>query len=159
MLLAQQRTQHLVDEIVDIEELELNGGVVHGVGAAVRDGVAEGGNGGVVTRAAPLAVEVGESVDEHWRTCPLGVLAEQALPRELRLSVDRALEAARQARLRRAGEHDGTRVAVTLEGAQQCRGESEVALHELGLILGAIDTGQVEHEVGAGTVRVQLLGG
>lgn len=81
VLLAQQRTQHLVHEVVDVEELQLHGGVVHGVGAAVGDGVAEGGHGGVVARAAPLAVEVGEAVDEHGRARALRVLPEQALPR------------------------------------------------------------------------------
>lgn len=158
MLLAQQRPQHLVDQVVDVEELQLNGGVVHGVGAAVGDGVAEGGHGGVVSRAAPLAVEVGEAVDEHRRTGPLGVLPEQALPRELRLAVDRALEAARQARLRGAGEHDGARVAVALQGVQQRGGEPEVALHELRLVLGAVDARQVEDEVGVGAVAVKLPG-
>lgn len=158
VLLAEQRAQHLVDQVVDVEELQLNGGVVHGVGAAVGDGVAEGGHGGVVSRAAPLAVEVGEAVDEHRRAGPLGVLPEQALPRELRLAVDRALEAARQARLRGAGEHDGARVAVALQGVQQRGGEPEVALHELRLVLGAVDARQVEDEVGAGAVAVKLPG-
>lgn len=157
VLLAQQRTQHLVHEVVDVEELQLHRGVIHGVGAAVGDGVAEGGHGRVVARAAPLAVEVGETVDEHWGAGPLGILAEKALPRELRLAVDRALEAARQARLRGAGEHDGTPVAVALERLEQRGGEPEVALHELGLVLGAVDAGQVEDEVGAGAVVVELL--
>ena len=158
VLLAEQRAQHLVDQVVDVEELQLNGGVIHGIGAAVGDGVAEGGHGGVVSRAAPLAVEVGEAVDEHRRAGPLGVLPEQALPRELRLAVDRALEAARQARLRGAGEHDGARVAVALQGVQQRGGEPEVALHKLRLVLGAVDARQVEDEVGAGAVAVKLPG-
>lgn len=157
VLLAQQRTQHLVHEVVDVEELEFHRRVVHGVGAAVGDGVAEGGHGRVVARAAPLAVEVGEAVDEHWGAGALGILAEEALPRQLGLAVDRALEAARQARLRGAGEHDGAPVAVALERLEQRRGEPEVALHELGLLLWAVDAGQVEHEVGAGAVVLQLL--
>ena len=115
--LPQQGAQHLVDQVVDVEELELHRGVVHGVGAAVCDGVAEGGHGGVVAGAAPLSVEVRETVDEHRRAGPLGVLTEQALPRELGFAVDRPLVAARQARLRGAGEHDGAPVAVALEGA------------------------------------------
>lgn len=119
VLLAQQGAQHLVHEVVDVEELQLHRRVVHGVGAAVGDGVAEGGHGGVVARAAPLAVEVGEAVDEHRRPGAPGVLAEQALPCELRLAVDRALEAARQARLRGAGEHDGALIPVTLERVEQ----------------------------------------
>ena len=158
VLLAQEGAKHLSDQVVDVEELELHRGVVNGVGAAVGDGVAEGGHGGVVARAAPLAVQVGEAVDEHGCAGALRVLAEQALPRELGLAVDRALEAAREARLRGAGQHDGARVPVALEGVQQRGGEPEVALHELGLLLGAVDAGQVEHEVGAGAVPVQFLG-
>lgn len=158
VLLPQQGAQHLVDEVVDVEELQLHRGVVHGVGAAVGDGVAERGDGGVVARAAPLAVEVGEAVDEHRGAGPLGVLPEQALPRLLGLAVDRALEAARQARLRGAGEHDGAPIAVSLERLEQHGGEPEVALHELGLVLGPVDAGQVEDEVGAGAVPVQLRG-
>ena len=158
MFLPQQGAQHLVDQVVDVEELQLDRGVVHGVGAAVGDGVAEGRHGGVVARSAPLAVEVREAVDEDRSARALRVLAEQALPRELGLAVDRALEAARQARLRGAGQHDGARVAVALEGVEQRGGEPEVALHELGLLLGAVDAGQVEHEVGAGAAVIELPG-
>ena len=158
MLLPQQGAQHLVDEVVDVEELQLHRGVADGVRTAVGDGVAEGGHGGVVARAAPLAVEVGEAVDEHGRPRALRVLPEQALPRELRLAVDRSLEAARQARLRGAGEHDGALIPVALQGIEQRGGEPEVALHELGLVLGAVDAGQVEDEVGTGAVLVQLPG-
>ena len=158
VLLAEQGAQHLVDQVVDIEELELHGGVVHGVGAPVGDGVAEGRHGGVVARSAPLAVEVGEAVDENRRPRALGVLPEQALPRALGLAVYGTLEAARQARLRGAGEHDGAFVPVALQGVEQRGGEPEVALHELGLVLGAVDAGQVEDEVGAGAVAVELIG-
>ena len=158
VFLPQQGAQHLVDQVVDVEELQLDRGVVHGVGAAVGDGVAEGRHGGVVARTAPLAVEVGEAVDEDRSARALRVLAEQALPRELGLAVDRALEAARQARLRGAGQHGGARVAVALEGVEQRGGEPEVALHELGLLLGAVDAGQVEHEVGAGAAVIELPG-
>ena len=158
VLTPQQGAQHLVDEVVDVEELELHGWVVDGVGAAVGDGVAEGGHGGVVARAAPLAVEVREAVDEHGGAGALRVPAEEALPRELGLAVDRSLEAARQTRLRRAGQHDGARVPVALERVQQRGGEPEVALHELGLVLWAVDAGQVEHEVRAGAVLLQLPG-
>lgn len=158
VFLPQQGAQHLVDQVVDVEELQLDRGVVHGVGTAVGDGVAEGRHGGVVARSAPLAVEVREAVDEDRSARALRVLAEQALPRELGLAVDRALEAARQARLRGAGQHDGARVAVALEGVEQRGGEPEVALHELGLLLGAVDAGQVEHEVGAGAAVIELPG-
>lgn len=159
VLPAQQGAQHLVDQVVDVEELQLHAGVVHGIGAAIRDGVAEGRHGGIVARAAPLAVEVGEAVDEHRRPRALRVLPEQALPRQFGLAVYGALEAAREARLRGAGEHDGASVAVALQRVQQRGGEPEVALHELRQVLGAVDAGQVEDEVGAGAVVLQLPGG
>lgn len=158
VLLAEQRAQHLVDQVVDVEELQLHAGVVHGIGAAVRDGVAEGRHGGVVARAAPLAVEVGEAVDEHGGVGALRVLPEQALPRELGIAVYGALEAAREARLRGAREHDGARVAVALQGLEQRGGEPEVALHELRLVLRAVDARQVEDEVGTRAVVLQLSG-
>ena len=158
VLLPQQGAKHLFDQVVDVEELEFHRGVVDGVGAAVGDGVAEGRHGGVVARSAPLAVEVGEAVDENRRPRALRVLTEQALPRQLGLAVHGALEASQQARLRGAGEHDGACVPVALQGVEQRGGEPEVALHELGLVLGAVDAGQVEDEVRAGAVVLQLPG-
>ena len=47
---------------------------------------------------------------------------------------------------------------MALKGVQQRGGEPEVALHELGLVLGAVDAGQVEDEVGTGAVLVKLPG-
>ena len=47
---------------------------------------------------------------------------------------------------------------MALEGVEQRGGEPEVALHELGLLLGAVDAGQVEHEVGAGAAVIELPG-
>ena len=158
VLLSQERPHHLCDKIVDVEEFELDRGVVHGVRTAVSDGVAEGRDSGVVARAAPLSVEVREAVDEDGRARALGVVAEEPLPRELTLPIDRALEAARQARLSGAGEHHGAPVAVGLEAAEKLRGEPEVPLHELGLVLGAVHAGEVEDEIGAGAVFVQFLG-
>ena len=48
---------------------------------------------------------------------------------------------------------------MALQRVQQHGGEPEVALHELGLVLRAVDAGQVEHEVSAGAVVLELLRG
>ena len=48
---------------------------------------------------------------------------------------------------------------MALEGLEQRGGEPEIALHELRLLLGAVDARQVEDEVGAGAVPVELLRG
>ena len=47
---------------------------------------------------------------------------------------------------------------MALQGVQQRGGEPEVALHELRLVLGAVDAREVEDEVGAGAVFLQLTG-
>ena len=46
---------------------------------------------------------------------------------------------------------------MALEGLKQRGGEPEVALHELGLVLGAVDAREIEHEVRAGAVVVELI--
>ena len=48
---------------------------------------------------------------------------------------------------------------MALERVQQRGGEPEIALHELGLLLWAVDAGQVEDEVRAGAAVLQLPGG
>ena len=48
---------------------------------------------------------------------------------------------------------------MALERVQQRGREPEVALHELRLVLGTVDARQVEDEVGAGTIPVELLRG
>lgn len=156
-LLPQQGGEHLGDKVVDVEQLELHRGVAHGVLAAVGDRVAERRHGGVVVGAAPLAVEVGEAVDEHGRAGSRGVPAEEPLPRQLGLAVCRAGVAPREARLRGAREHDRARVAVALERSNEVAREPEVARHELRRVLGAVHAREVEHEVGTGAHRVQLL--
>lgn len=45
---------------------------------------------------------------------------------------------------------------MALERVEQRGGEPEVALHELRPVLGAVDAGQVEDEVGAGAALLQL---
>ena len=58
----------------------------------------------------------------------------------------------------RAANHHWTIVLVFLEGVQKNCGKAEVALHELRLVLGTVAAGQVEDEVGAGAVVLQLSG-
>ena len=64
-LTAFKGVKHTGDEVVDVEQLELHRGVVDLDGKVVGDVVAEGGHSAVVVGAAPLAKEVGETVDEH----------------------------------------------------------------------------------------------
>ena len=60
-----QRVQHLLDQIVNIQKLQLGGRVVDGQGQIVRGIVAEGRHGAVVVGAAPFAEQIGEAVHQH----------------------------------------------------------------------------------------------
>ena len=110
---------HLVHEVVDVQQLQLHGGVVHLDGEAVRDIVAECGHGGVVVRTAPLAEEVREAVDEHPSAGLGGVAEEELLARLLAPAVLAVPEAAGQGRLYGGGEHHGTGVPVLFEGVEE----------------------------------------
>ena len=65
---------------------------------------------------------------------------EQLLTGQLALSVVALAVAADQRRLDRAGQHDRAAVGVRFERVQQGGGEAEVALHELVVIFGTVDT-------------------
>ena len=158
LLLALEEVEHALHQVVDVEELELDGGVAHRVGLVVGDRPAEGGDGRVVVGAG-VAHEVGEAVDGHLGARLLAVAEEQLLARELGAAVLRVAEAAGERRLHRGGEHDGARVARRPEGVEQPRGEAEVARHEVGRVLGAVDAREVEHEARPGAPLGELLGG
>ena len=63
VLVAFEGGKHLVYEVIDVEELQLDAGVIDGIGKVVGKGVAEGGDGAVVVGTAPLAEEIGEAID------------------------------------------------------------------------------------------------
>ena len=158
VLVALEGGKHLIHQVIDIEQLQLYAGVVHSVGQVVGKGVAEGSHGTVVVGAAPLAKEVGETVDEHTGSGLLAVLQEEVFAGLLAAAILAIAKAAGERGLLAAGEHDGTGVVVLLKRVQQGAGKAKVALHELLLILGAVHSGQVEHEVCILAVLVQLLG-
>ena len=48
---------------------------------------------------------------------------------------------------------------MCLQGIEQGGGETEVALHELAVVLGTVDASEVEHEVALRAPLVELCGG
>ena len=77
VLFAFQCMNHLVNEVVDIEQFQLHTWVVDGDWQVVGDIVAECGYGAVVVGAAPFAIEVRETVNQHLSTCFLAIRQEQ----------------------------------------------------------------------------------
>ena len=151
---AAQRAHHLRHQVIDVDEAQGHARVVHGDGQVMRDVVAEGGHGAVVVRAAPLAEEVREAVDEHAGAGLGGVIAHQLLAGALALAIGIV-----QLCLGGGRNHHRAGIAVLFERVQQGAGEAEIALHELLRVLRAVHAGQVEHEIGLGAVLIQQLAG
>ena len=76
VLMSRQGAYQLVDDIVDIDQIHHYRRVVDGDGQAIGDVVAESGHGTVVVGPAPLAEDIGETVDEHLGTRGLGIVEE-----------------------------------------------------------------------------------
>ena len=157
MFPALERGHHLGHKVVDVEQFHVHIRVVHLDGQIVGNIVAEGRHGTVVVRAAPFAEQVRKTVNQYAYAVLLAVFEEQLLARFLAASVLAVAEAARQRGLNAAAEHYRALVAVLLKSVEQCTRETEVPGHELAVVLGAVHSGEVEHEIGLGTVFVQLL--
>ena len=112
VLLTCEGGDHLVHQVVDVEQFQFHRRVVDPDRKVVCDVVAECRHGGVVVRPAPLAEEVGEAVDEH--SCPRGgrVHEEQVLARLLASAVLAVPETAGEGCLYGGREHHGAGVAV-----------------------------------------------
>ena len=73
MLLALQGVYHLLDKVIDVEQLKFYTWVVDRDGEVVGDVVAEGGYGTIIIGTAPFAVEVGETIHQYFGTCSLAI--------------------------------------------------------------------------------------
>ena len=158
-----QGAEHLVDQIVDVQKLQLHGGVADRDGQVVGHVVAEGGHRAVVVGAAPLAEEVREAVDVNRCARLLSITKEKILARLLTAAVV-AVVAADESGLDGGGQHHGAGVPVLFQRLQKGGAEPEIPRHELGGILGAVDPRQMEDEirllaipVQEGRIRVQIV--
>ena len=77
VLFAFQCMNHLVNEVVDIEQFQLHTWVVDGDWQVVGDVVAECGYGAVVVGAAPFTIKVWETVNQHLSTSFLAIRQKQ----------------------------------------------------------------------------------
>ena len=68
---------HLVNEVVDIEQFQLHTWVVDGDWQVVGDVVAECGYGTVVVGAAPFTIKVRETINQHLSTSFLAIRQKQ----------------------------------------------------------------------------------
>jgi len=110
--------------------------------------VAEGGYSRIVIGTAPLAEKIGKAVDQYFGPGFLSVCKEELLPCQLAFSVVRFSIPPYKGGLDGGGQHNRAGVAAGLQRIQQGGRETKVAGHKFGLVFGAVDTGQVEDEVG-----------
>lgn len=150
---------HFVNEVIDIEQFKFYRWVVDRDGEVISNVVAEGGYGGVVVGTAPFAIEVGEAIDQDFGFRLLTILQEQILTSLLAATVFAVAEAACQGGLLGAGKHHRASVLMSLQRVKQGGGEAEVTLHELVIVLGAVDASEVEDEVTLLAPCVKLVGG
>ncbi len=158
VLLPAQAGDHLVHEIVDIQQLQLHRRVIDRIRQVVRHRVAERRHRGIVVGPAPLPEQVREPVNQHLSTRVDAIVEEQLLPRLLAAAVLRVPETACERRLLAAGEHHRADVVVLLERVEKRAGESEIAFHELRSILRPVHPREIEHEVRLRAPTVQFLG-
>ena len=102
VLLTFEGADHLIDKVVDVEELHINGRVVDGDGEVVGDVVTESSNSAVVVRSAPLSIEIRESIDKYFGSCFLAVLEHQFLASLLTFAIFAGAKATCKGRLDRA---------------------------------------------------------
>ena len=157
VLLPAQAGDHLVHQVVDIQQLQLHRRVIDRIRQVIGNRVAERRDGAVVVGPAPFAEEVREAVHQHFGACVLAVLEEQILPRLLAAAVLGVPETARQRSLLARRQHHRARIPMLPQRIQQGRCEPEIPAHELSRILRPVHPREVEHEVRLRAPAVQLL--
>ena len=156
LLFAFQQVEHALHQVVDVQQLQLRAAVVDGEGLIIGHGPTEGGDGAIVLGAA-VAHEVDEAIDGHFGPGLLGVGEKELLPCLLAAAILAVAEASGQGGLDGGGQHDGRLVPMLFQAIQQVGSKAKVALHEVFRVLRAVDTGQIEHEVGFPAICVQFF--
>lgn len=141
-----------LDNIINVHQAHHHLGVVDCNRKVVGDVVTEGCHRTVVVGPAPLAEYIGKAEYIHDRPCLLGIAEEQVLARLLAPAVGVV-----QLCLDGGSYENGTGIVVPLQGVKQGIGETEVARHELLLVLWPVHPGKVEYEFTVLGVYVQLL--
>ena len=79
MLLALDRIEHFLDQIINEQHLQLNARIIHGNRQIIRDVVAECTDSRIIIRAHPLADQIREAVHHDAVAGFLAIRKEQFL--------------------------------------------------------------------------------
>ena len=155
--LTGQGVQQLRHEVVDVDQLQLRRRVIDRDRQIICNVVAEGGHGGIVIRAAPLAEHIGEAVDQRLRAGFSGVGAQPLFAGPLCLAVFAARVAPDEGGLRGAGQHHGAAVARALQCSKQRLQRAGIAGEVFLRRFRAVHARQMEHEVRRSRIRGKPL--
>lgn len=115
VLLPTQAGDHLVHQVVDVQQLELHRRVIDRIRQVIGNGIAEGRDGAIVIGTAPLAEEVREAVNKHPGARVFAVAEEQLLAGLLASAVFGVPESPCERCLLTRRKHYRARVVVLLE--------------------------------------------
>ena len=116
MFITLKACNHLVNEVINVEQFQLNQRVIDSVRQVVGKCVAERGHGTVVVGTAPLTEQVRETVNQHLCACFFAILQEKVFTSLLAAAIFAVAKATSEACLLAAAEHHRAGVAVLLEG-------------------------------------------
>ena len=136
--------------VVDVHQFHFPVRVVDGDVKPTGDVVAEGGDHGVVVGPRPLAEDSGQAVDADRGPGLVVELQHRVLGGLLAPPVGVV-----EFGLGRGGKDEGRGAAQLREARQHLLGQAGIAGHELALVLGAVDPGQVIDEIGFGQAGVE----
>ena len=156
VLLPFQAFDHLVHEIVDVQEFQFHRRVIDRVRQVVGNGVAEGRDGGIVVGTTPFTEEVREPVNEHLGARVVLIIQEKFLAGQFASAILGIAEPTRQTGLLATSEHHRASVIVLFERLEKGTGKTKVAPHELRGILRPVYAREIEHKVGLGAPLIQL---
>ena len=147
MLFIFKAIQHLLHQVINVQQLQLHIRVIHLDRQVVRNVIAERSHCAVVVWSAPLSKQIREPVYQHL--CPrlFLIFQEQVFPCFLRAAVLTIAEASSQRSLLRRRQHHRASVPILLQRIQQRRSKAEVPFHKLRSLLRSVHTRKVKHEV------------
>ena len=157
MFLADEGSKHFIYQIINVKDFHLYTAVVNLNWEIIGNIVTEGSNGTIIIRTTPLTEKVWEAVDEHFGPYFPSVLEKEVFTSFLATTIFRIAKTTSEGSLGRAREHHGTAVFMCLQCVKQDAGKTEIALHELFLILWTVDTGKVENKISFSTKAVKFF--
>ena len=145
--MALHGVQNFFHQVVHINQLQFHCRVGNGDRQVTGDVVAEGGHGGIVVGAAPLAEQIRQTVDQSLCAGFPCVGKEQLLRRLFGLTVEASGKTSGQTGLNGRGQQHRAAVIAFPQHLQQGAGEVPIPGRKFFRVLGPVHACQMDHEI------------